>query len=74
MLNKKVFNFCMQSRILNRLKENMKIDDIKIKNISKMHNKGDETHFNISIISDDFKDLSAVKRHQKVYKILEKEL
>jgi stress-induced morphogen len=39
-----------------------------------MHNKGEETHFNISIISNDFKNLSAVKRHQMVYKILEKEL
>ena len=42
--------------------------------MSKLHNKGSDTHFNISIISKEFEGLSAVHRHQKVFKILENEL
>ena len=36
-------------------------------NESKRHSKGEETHFNILIVSEKFKNLSKVKQHQLIY-------
>ena len=45
---------------------------LKIVNESYMHNvpEGSESHFKLVIVSDEFKNLSNVKRHQEVYKVL----
>ena len=45
---------------------------LSITNESYMHNvpEGSESHFKLVIVSDEFKNLSNVKRHQEVYKVL----
>jgi len=45
-------------------------------NESPNHNvePGSESHFKVVIVSDDFIDLKAVKRHQKVYEVLSEEM
>lgn len=47
---------------------------LKIVNESYMHNvpEGSESHFKLVIVSDEFKNLSNVKRHQQIYKALNK--
>jgi BolA protein len=40
---------------------------LEIVNESKRHSRGDETHFNVLIVSERFKGLSKVKQHQLVY-------
>eukprot|EP01018_Ginkgo_biloba_P014932 Gb_12172 [translate_table: standard] len=39
-----------------------------------MQGEAKETHFNVKIVSDKFKDRSLVKRHRLVYELLEEEL
>jgi BolA protein len=38
------------------------------------YKEGGETHFNITVISDHFKDKSRVARHKMIYALLEYEL
>ena len=47
---------------------------LNIVNESYMHNvpEGSESHFKLIIVSDEFKNLSNVKRHQQIYKALNK--
>lgn len=46
-----------------------------VENESHMHGgQATESHFKLTVVSDKFKDVSLVKRHQVVYKILELEL
>lgn len=39
-----------------------------------LHTSSDETHFRVLLVSTKFEGLSAVKRHQWVYRILAEEL
>ncbi len=47
---------------------------LNIVNESYMHNvpEGSESHFKLVIVSDEFKNLSNVKRHKQIYKALNK--
>ncbi len=49
---------------------------INVENESYRHNvpPGSESHFKVTLVSDDFESLSVVKRHQKVYQLLGAEL
>ena len=62
----------IQSEIVNTLNDAMDISSLKIINESHMHNvpKESETHFKAVIVSNDFNDLSILKRHKLVYKTL----
>ena len=63
----------IQSEIVNTLNDAMDISSLKIINESHMHNvpKESETHFKAVIVSNDFNDLSILKRHKLVYKTLD---
>ena len=63
----------IQSEIVNTLNDAMDISSLKIINESHMHNvpKESETHFKAVIVSNDFNDLSKLKRHKLVYKTLD---
>lgn len=63
----------IQSEIVNTLNDAMDISSLKIINESHMHNvpKESETHFKAVIVSNDFNDLSTLKRHKLVYKTLD---
>ena len=49
---------------------------LEVINESPNHNvpDGAESHFKIVIVSDEFKDLKAVQRHQLIYKVLKEEM
>lgn len=63
----------IQTEIVNTLNDAMDISSLKIINESHMHNvpKKSETHFKAVIVSNDFNDLTTLKRHKLVYKNLD---
>ncbi len=66
----------MQQTIESRLNSNFSIEHLAIENESHMHNvaPGSESHFKVTIVSEDFRELMLIKRHRLVNKALEQEL
>ncbi|MDE0119756.1 MAG: BolA family transcriptional regulator [Bdellovibrionales bacterium] len=66
----------VEQQIRDKLTSHLQIELLEVVNESPYHQvpEGAETHFRVLIVSKDFKDLSTVKRHQKVYQILKEEL
>ena len=66
----------MQSTIESRLNTVFKIDHLDVINESHMHNvaPGSESHFKVTIVSDNFDDLMLIKRHRLVNSALAEEL
>ena len=66
----------IEESIKQKLKSAFNIELLEVINESPMHQvpENSETHFRILIVSNDFKGLSTVKRHQRVYQVLSKEL
>jgi BolA protein len=63
----------IENKIINTLNDCMDIFSLKILNESFMHNVPEdaESHFKIVIVSNDFNNLSDIKRHKLVYKYLD---
>jgi len=63
----------IESQIINTLSSSMNLSSLKIINESFMHNvpAGSESHFKIVVVTDDFNNLSIIKRHQLIYKTLD---
>ena len=63
----------IESQIINTLSRSLNLLSLKIVNESLMHNvpEGSETHFKIVIITNDFNNLSIIKRHKLIYKTLD---
>ena len=66
----------VEESIKQKLQSSFNIELLEVINESPMHQvpKDSETHFRVLIVSSDFEGLSTVKRHQKVYRVLSKEL
>lgn len=66
----------IQNTIEQKLTDNLKPAFMEVINESGKHNvpEGSESHFKVIIASADFHSLSAVKRHQLMYKLLAEEL
>ena len=66
----------VEGNIKQKLKSALNIELLEVINESPMHQvpPDSETHFRILVVSNDFEGLSTVKRHQKIYQILSKEL
>ncbi len=66
----------MQQTIESRLNSSFSIEHLAIENESHMHNvaPGSESHFKVTIVSADFRELMLIKRHRLVNKALEQEL
>ncbi len=66
----------MQQTIESRLNTSFSIEHLAVENESHMHNvaPGSESHFKVTIVSDDFNELMLIKRHRLVNKALEQEL
>ena len=64
----------IESTIKNLLIAKFNPSLLSITNESYMHNvpEGSESHFKIVLVSDSFKDISKIKQHQKIYKVLGK--
>ena len=63
----------IESQIINTLSTSMNLSSLKIINESFMHNvpKGSESHFKIVVVTNDFINLSIIKRHKLIYKTLD---
>ena len=63
----------VQNKIDKLLRDNLNVSRLIIRNDSFKHNvpPNSESHFNVQIVSDDFKDLSPIQRHKIVYKAIE---
>jgi BolA protein len=63
----------IESQIINTLSTSMNLSSLKIINESFMHNvpKGSESHFKIIVVTNDFTNLSIIKRHKLIYKTLD---
>ena len=66
----------MQQTIEAKLNAAFSPEFLEVVNESHMHNvaPGSESHFKVSIVSDEFNDLILIKRHRLVNSILEAEL
>jgi len=66
----------MQSTIESQLNSAFEIQHLEVLNESHMHNvaPGSESHFKVTIVSDDFADLMLIKRHRLVNTALSEEL
>jgi BolA protein len=61
----------MQNRIETYLKESLSLTHLTVENESHNHGgAGTETHYKVTVVSDAFSGLGAVKRHQKIYALL----
>ena len=66
----------IEGKIRQKLESHLNISLLEVVNESFNHQapEGAETHFRVLIVSNDFKGLGVVQRHQKVYQILKDEL
>ncbi len=66
----------MQQTIESRLNSSFSIEHLAIENESHMHTvaPGSESHFKVTIVSADFRELMLIRRHRLVNKALEQEL
>lgn len=66
----------IQQIIEQKLAEAFSPDFLQVENESHMHNvaPGSESHFKVTIASNQFADLMLIKRHRLVNKVLENEL
>jgi len=64
----------IENKITDIINDKLSPSVLNIINESFMHNvpTGSESHFKLIVVSDLFKDLSNVKRHQLVYRSLDK--
>ncbi|MDP1932460.1 MAG: BolA family protein [Gammaproteobacteria bacterium] len=65
----------VQVAIESRLRNAIPLDHLDIFNESHMHSgPATESHFKITAVSPEFEGLSAVKRHQRIYQLLQEQL
>lgn len=65
----------IQHTIEHKIHEQLSPQELRVENESHMHGgPATESHFKLTVVADSFADLSAVKRHQRVYGILADEL
>jgi stress-induced morphogen len=59
-------------KIVDSLNDELVVEKMYLENESLMHNVpiNSETHFKLVIVSDDFVEMTKVKRHQLIYQIL----
>lgn len=66
----------MQSTIEARIAGGIKTSHVEVINESYRHNvpTGSESHFKVTIVSDEFSGMTPVKRHQRIYQLLAEQL
>lgn len=61
--------------IQEKLEKGLAVDQINIENESHMHSgPATDTHFKVTLVSDDFAKKRLVQRHQMVYGLLQQEM
>lgn len=65
----------VQAAIESRLREAIALEHLDILNESHMHSgPATESHFKVTAVSSAFEGMSAVKRHQRLYQLLDEQL
>ena len=65
----------VEASIEKKVKAAFQTESVSVQNESHLHSgPATESHFNLTIVSDYFSNLTRVKRHQAVYKLLSEEL
>ena len=66
----------IQKIIESKLNSNFSIEHLAVENESHMHNvaPGSESHFKVTLVSEDFSELMLIKRHRLVMKTLQQEM
>lgn len=66
----------IENAIRNKLTEALQLVSMDIENESDQHSgpAGRESHFKLTLVSEDFNGLMPVKRHQKIYSLLAEEM
>ena len=65
----------VEATIEKKVKTAFRTENVFVQNESHLHSgPATESHFNLTIVSDYFSNLTRVKRHQAVYKLLSEEL
>ena len=66
----------IQQAIEAKLQAKFRVEHLEVANESHMHNvaPGSESHFKVTIVSDDFSDLLLIKRHRLVNSALQQEM
>jgi len=60
-------------RIETHLKAHIKILTINVLDESSGHSRGEETHYKVMILSEDFRAMNPVARQQKIYSLMKEE-
>lgn len=69
-----VISMTVQTIIETKLAEQLAPTLITVENDSHKHSRGENSHFNLTLVSEQFAGLRPVQRHQKVYGLLSDEL
>lgn len=65
----------VQTAIESRLRGAIPLEHLDILNESHMHSgPATESHFKVTVVSHEFEGVSAVKRHQRLYQLLDEQL
>jgi BolA protein len=66
----------IQQIIETKLNSNFSIEHLAVENESHMHNvaPGSESHFKVTLVSEDFSELMLINRHRLVIKALKQEM
>lgn len=62
-----------QNKLEQLVKDNLKPVYLEIENESSMHSgffEGKESHFKVTVVSDQFESVRLVQRHQKIYQLV----
>lgn len=66
----------MREKIINILQEQLSVDFLSVNDDSAKHQghagwqPGGETHFSVTIVSDDFENMTKIDRHKTIYRHL----
>jgi BolA protein len=64
----------VQQGIEQKLADQLTLEHMTVENESHMHSRGTDSHFKLTLISEQFEGLRPVQRHQKIYGILADDL
>src|SRR5690606_19615409 len=60
--------------IESKIRQGLDVAELELLNESHMHQRGVDSHFKLVLVSTEFDGLSLVKRHQRVYALLQQEM
>ncbi|CAM4034782.1 BolA family protein [Pseudoalteromonas byunsanensis] len=64
----------MQAQIYDKLAAAISCKHLNIVNESHMHSRGEESHFKVVVVSEEFVGKRLLQRHRKVNEVLQREL